>query len=66
MVCDLTLTQLDKIGKTTNIFEMEDVLNSLKMEYDLNLFENGRRPQVFEMEEDLNFFENGIGHHFFF
>ena len=36
-VCNLILTQLDEIWKTTSIF--------LKMEDDLNYFENGRRPK---------------------
>jgi hypothetical protein len=36
-VCNLMLTQLDELWKTTSIF--------LKMEDDLNLFPNGRWPQ---------------------
>ena len=28
------------------------------MEDDLNVFENGRRPQFLKMENDLNFFKN--------
>ena len=36
------------------------------MEDDLNIFENGRRPQlIFLMEDDLNFFENGRRPNFF-
>jgi hypothetical protein len=35
-ICNLILTQLDDIWKTTSIF--------LKMEDDLNFFSNGRRP----------------------
>ena len=29
------------------------------MEDDLNIFENGRRPNIFVKEDDLNLFENG-------
>jgi hypothetical protein len=49
LVCNLPLTQLDEIRKTSSIF--------LKMEDDLNFFENGRRPQFLEMEDNLNFLE---------
>ena len=59
LVCNLNITQLEEIWKTTSIF--------LKMK-DLNNFENGRRPQYFwkckttsiflKMEDDLNIFEN--------
>ena len=31
----------------------------LKKEDDLNIFENGRRPQFFLKEDDLIFFKNG-------
>jgi hypothetical protein len=46
---------------------MEDNLNFIKMEDDLNLFPNGRRPhfiknercpQFLKMEDNLNFFKN--------
>ena len=54
------MTQLDEIRKMTSIV--------LKMEGDLNSFENGRRHHFFYMEDDLSFsvmegdlkfFENG-------
>ena len=59
-VCNLNITQLEEIWMTTSIF--------LKMEEDLNIFENGRRPQYLwkfkttsiflKVEDNLNIFEN--------
>ena len=42
---------------TTSIF--------LRMEDNLNSFENGRQPQLLKMEGDLNSFENGRWDQFF-
>jgi hypothetical protein len=43
------------------IFGMQPYSNPTgrNMEDDLNIFENGRRPQFFLKEDDLIFFENG-------
>ena len=39
---------------------MEDDLDFfLQMEDDLNVLENGRRPQFFQMENNINILENG-------
>ena len=65
-VCNLNITQQEKIWKTTSTF--------LKIEEDLNIFENGRLPQyfwkykttsivlkmevnlnIYQMQDDLNF-----------
>ena len=51
MVCSLIITKLDKIWKATSIF--------LKMEDDLNIFENGRRPQYFWKWKTTSIFLNG-------
>ena len=50
------LTFLSKWKTTSNFLKMED---------DLNFFENGRKPHFFLMEDNLNFFENGRQPHFF-
>jgi ribosomal protein L13 len=43
------------------IFGMQPYSNPTRrnMGDDLNIFGNGRRPQVFLKEDNLNFFENG-------
>ena len=45
MLCNLILTQIEEIWKTTSIF-----LNERQPQ----VFENGRRPQFFENEGDIN------------
>ena len=73
LVCNLILTQLEEIWKTTSIFlKMEDDLNFLKMEDDLNSFGKGKMTSfkimqpnrtkiktIFftKMEDDLNIFK---------
>ena len=65
LVCNLILTQLDEIWKTTSIFwkmeddlifcKTEDDLHFVKMVDNLDFFLHRRRPHFLEIEYDLNF-----------
>ena len=67
-VCNLILTQPDKLWKTTSIFlKIKDDLNFFQMDDDLNfvLGNIASSPTKWNMKEDLNFFENGRQPQFF-
>ena len=52
---------LEKNGRQSKKFQMEDDLNFLQVEDGLNYFENGRQPQLFLNRDRPKLFSNGRG-----